>query len=157
MLCVVSGQTVVHSESSKPSRMTLPRNWLSDIACPNWFTSRKSGAGEFPTEVPRSMFGFDWAATLSGLVALIAVPEDADEVDADEHPASAATPRAAASSASAPRRRRLGRLSGVPKFTPASPPARSQPVSLPGTRLLQGVVVRGYRASRSGTPAGGAS
>jgi hypothetical protein len=70
------------------------------------------------------MFGFDWAATLSGLVALIAVPEDADVVDADEHPASAATLRAAASSANAPRRRRLVRLSGVPELTPASPPAR---------------------------------
>ena len=45
MLCVVSGQTVVHWESSNASMTTLPRNWLSDIGWPNWFCSWKSGAG----------------------------------------------------------------------------------------------------------------
>ena len=41
----MSGQMVVHSESAKARMTTLPRNWLSDIGWPNWFTSRKSGAG----------------------------------------------------------------------------------------------------------------
>ncbi len=62
MLCVVSGQTVVHSESSKASITTLPRNWLSDIGWPNWLTSRKSGAGTPPRELPRSRFGLASAA-----------------------------------------------------------------------------------------------
>ncbi len=62
MLCVVSGQTVVHSESSKASITTLPRNWLSDIGWPNWFRSRKSGAGLLPSEEPRSRLGLSIAA-----------------------------------------------------------------------------------------------
>src|ERR1700683_4554110 len=57
MLCSVSGQTVVHSESSNDSMTTLPRNWLSDIGWPNWFTSRKSGAGRSPRELPRARLG----------------------------------------------------------------------------------------------------
>ena len=62
MLCVVSGQTVVHWESSNASMTTLPRNWLSDIGWPNWFCSRKSGAGRAPSEVPRSRLGLSIAA-----------------------------------------------------------------------------------------------
>src|SRR5215469_10934087 len=62
MLCVVSGQTVVHSESSNASMMTLPRNWLSDIGWPNWLRSRKSGAGVPPSEDPRSRLGLPIAA-----------------------------------------------------------------------------------------------
>ena len=62
MLCVVSGQTVVHSESSNASMTTLPRNWLSDIGWPNWFCSRKSGAACPPSEVPRSRLGLSIAA-----------------------------------------------------------------------------------------------
>ncbi len=70
MLCVVSGQTVVHSESSKPSMTTLPRNWLSDIGWPNWFTSLMSGAGSAPSELPRSRFGFISAAVDAGLACM---------------------------------------------------------------------------------------
>ena len=62
MLCVVSGQTVVHSESSNASMTTLPRNWLSDIGWPNWLRSRKSGAGLLPSEDPRSRLGLSIAA-----------------------------------------------------------------------------------------------
>ena len=62
MLCVVSGQTVVHSESSNASMTTLPRNWLSDIGWPNWLRSRKSGAGLSPSEDPRSRLGLSIAA-----------------------------------------------------------------------------------------------
>src|SRR5512140_1686590 len=62
MLCVVSGQIVVHSESSNASMTTLPRNWLSDIGWPNWLRSRKSGAGLLPSEDPRSRLGLSIAA-----------------------------------------------------------------------------------------------
>src|SRR5258707_15400541 len=62
MLCVVSGQIVVHWESSNASTTTLPRNWLSDIGWPNWFCKRKSGAGRAPSEVPRSRLGLAIAA-----------------------------------------------------------------------------------------------
>src|SRR5271157_5555458 len=62
MLCVVSGQTVVHWESSNASMTTLPRNWLSDIGWPNWFCSRKSGAAVPPSELPRSRLGLSIAA-----------------------------------------------------------------------------------------------
>src|SRR6266487_994000 len=62
MLCVVSGQTVVHSESSNASMTTLPRNWLSDIGWPNWLRSRKSGAAFPPSEDPRSRLGLSIAA-----------------------------------------------------------------------------------------------
>src|ERR671922_1269109 len=64
MLCVVSGQTVVHSESSNASMTTLPRNWLSDIGWPNWFRSLKSGADCPPSEDPRSRLGLPLAAAL---------------------------------------------------------------------------------------------
>src|SRR5215472_15770374 len=62
MLCVVSGQMLVHSESSNASMTTLPRNWLSDIGWPNWLRSRKSGAGCPPSEDPRSRLGLSIAA-----------------------------------------------------------------------------------------------
>src|SRR6478735_2384868 len=62
MLWVVSGQTVVHSESSIASMTTLPRNWLSDIGWPNWLRSRKSGACLPPSEDPRSRLGLSIAA-----------------------------------------------------------------------------------------------
>src|SRR5215831_20184590 len=82
MLCVVSGQTVVHSESSNPSKTTLPRNWLSDIGWPNWLVSVKSGAGDVPRSVPRSMFGFDCAAVPA--VLLSPGPAPAPGPDADD-------------------------------------------------------------------------
>src|ERR1700742_3084517 len=84
MLCVVSGQTVVHCESSNPSITTLPRNWLSDIGWPNWLVSRKSGAATSPIDEPRSRLGLLSAAVLdpaAGLPAVLAEPE--------LHPASA--------------------------------------------------------------------
>src|SRR6266550_792292 len=62
MLCVVSGQIVVHSESSNASMTTLPRNWLSDIGWPNWLRSRRSGAGLPPSEDPGSRLGLFIAA-----------------------------------------------------------------------------------------------
>src|SRR5215469_13761830 len=73
MLCVVSGQTVVHSESSNPRITTLPRNWLSDIGWPNWFVSLMSGAGVLPSEEPRSRLGFASAAAFAA--------SDADPAD----------------------------------------------------------------------------
>src|SRR5215467_12331302 len=65
MLCVVSGQTVVHSESSNPSITTLPRNWLSDMCWPNWFVRLISGAGWLFSDVPRSRLGLASAAALA--------------------------------------------------------------------------------------------
>ena len=62
MLTVVSGQTVVHSESTKARTTTLPRNWLSDMGWPNWLTSRMSGAARLPSEVPGSRSGLAAAA-----------------------------------------------------------------------------------------------
>src|SRR6185437_5208448 len=89
--CVVSGQTVVHSESSKPSRTTRPRNWLSDIGWPNWLTSLKSGAALPPRELPRSRLGFSIAAALAGFVVAAPAPccPDACELADDEQAASA--------------------------------------------------------------------
>src|SRR5882757_4821318 len=83
--CVVSGQTVVHSESSKDSRTTRPRNWLSDIGWPNWLTSLTSGAGLLPRAVPRSRLGFSIAAALTELTGDDPVADDPD----DEQPATA--------------------------------------------------------------------
>src|SRR6201996_3446456 len=97
MLCVVSGQTVVHSESSNPSITTLPRNWLSDIGWPNWLVSRKSGAVTPPSDEPRSRLGLFSAAALDpavGMLAVLAAPEP--------HPVSAANaPRAATAQSAA--------------------------------------------------------
>src|SRR5271165_1445576 len=111
MLCVVSGQTVVHSESSKPSMTTLPRNWLSDIGWPNWFTSLMSGAGCRPSELPRSRFGFISAALAAGLACM---PPDDMPVDEPElalalapHPASAVSTLSMTAAASAPRGRNV--------------------------------------------------
>src|SRR5215469_4670004 len=83
MLCVVSGQTVVHSESSNPSMTTLPRNWLSDMCWPNWFVRLISGAGWLFSEAPRSRLGLASAAALAVL--------DAEGCPGDDepHPASA--------------------------------------------------------------------
>src|ERR1700744_5498142 len=84
--CVVSGQTVVHSESSKDSRTTRPRNWLSDIGWPNWVTSLTSGAGLLPRGVPRSRVGVSIAAAFPGFAAGCPVAWDPDD---DEQPATA--------------------------------------------------------------------
>jgi len=100
MLWVVSGQTVVHSESSKPSMTILPRNWLSDIGWPNWFTSLMSGAGCRPSELPRSRFGFISAALATGLACM---PVDEPELALAPHPASAVSTLSRAVAASAPR------------------------------------------------------
>src|SRR5215467_3511015 len=89
MLCVVSGHTVVHSESSKASMTTLPRNWLSDIGWPNWFRSRKSGAGFPPSEEPRSRFGLSSAAVSDPADCVL--PDDGPGGD-ELHPARAAVP-----------------------------------------------------------------
>src|ERR1700722_9434308 len=96
--CVVSGQTVVHSESSKDSMTTLPRNWLSDICWPNWLTSVRLGAGLSPAEEPRSRLGFSIAASLFALVDDCAPddcadPPDGHEAEGEQPPtASAAAP-----------------------------------------------------------------
>ena len=87
MLWVVSGQTVVHSESSNASMTTLPRNWLSDIGWPNWLTSLMSGAGCAPSELPRSRFGFISAALEVGVACASAA-----ELALVPHPAEAAIP-----------------------------------------------------------------
>ena len=83
--CVVSGQTVVHSESLKARMTTRPRNWLSDIGWPNWLTSLMSGACKPSSELPRSRLGFCRAALSAALRADVAVPED--ELDDDAQPA----------------------------------------------------------------------
>src|ERR1700761_1317294 len=61
MASVVSGQTVVHSESTNPSSTALPRNWLSDMGWPNWLVSLTLGAALVPSDVPRSRLGLDAA------------------------------------------------------------------------------------------------
>src|SRR6185437_13059416 len=88
--CVVSGHTVVHSESSKDSTTTRPRNWLSDIGWPNWLTSLKSGAGLLPSEEPRSRLGFSIAAAFAELDGEDAGADGAAPDDpGEEQPASA--------------------------------------------------------------------
>ena len=64
MLSLVSGQTVVHSESVNATITTLPRKSLSDMRWPNWFTRLKSGARTPPRDEPGSRSGFAaaWAA-----------------------------------------------------------------------------------------------
>src|SRR5579859_6222680 len=101
MLCVVSGQTVVHCESSKPSMTTLPRNWLSDIGWPNWLTSLMSGAGAEFSELPRSRLGFISAAVEPGLAAM---PPGELVLALVLHPATAVS---AAATASMPRVRNV--------------------------------------------------
>src|ERR1700683_3045454 len=95
MLCVVSGQTVVHSESSNDSMTTLPRNWLSDIGWPNWLTSLMSGAGWEFSELPRSRFGVISAAAEAGLVWAT------DELALVPHPARTEIPASMLSRAAA--------------------------------------------------------
>ncbi len=85
--CVVSGQTVVHSESLKARMTTRPRNWLSDIGWPNWLTSLMSGACSPLSELPRSRLGFCMAAWLAAPMA--GMPDAADELDDDAQPAAA--------------------------------------------------------------------
>src|SRR5271156_4401799 len=105
MLCVVSGQTVVHSESSKPSMTTLPRNWLSDIGWPNWLTSLISGAGREFSELPRSRFGFISAAVEAGLACM--PPSEPVLLALAPHPASAVSTLSRAAAASVPRVRNV--------------------------------------------------
>src|SRR5437773_1477834 len=57
MLTVVSGHTVVHSESTNARMTTLPRNCCSDIRWPNWLSSVMPGAGCLPSELPGSRAG----------------------------------------------------------------------------------------------------
>src|ERR1700744_3219885 len=66
MASVVSGQTVVHSETTKLSSTALPRNWLSDMAWPNWLVSLPLGGAGRPSEGPRSGWGWDGAAQDGG-------------------------------------------------------------------------------------------
>src|SRR6516162_6407536 len=87
MLCAVSGHTVVHSESWNDSMTTLPRNWLSDIGWPNWFSRAMSGAGCPPSELPRSRFGFISAAPDTAAPGM-----PAGELALVPHPASAVSP-----------------------------------------------------------------
>src|SRR5260370_37837706 len=129
MLCVVSGQTVVHWESSKASMTTLPRNWLSDIGWPNWFRSRKSGAGPEPSEVPRSRLGFAIAAE-SGPVACEPAggPADGDPAPHPARPGSAPTAPSTARAHSARRARHLliAFIAG-PAYCGRAAPARPTP------------------------------
>src|SRR5580692_5897279 len=130
--CVVSGQTVVHSESSKDSMTTRPRNWLSDIGWPNWLTSLMSGAGLPPSEVPRSRLGFSMAAALAEFTGGCPAAWD----PAEEQPATARAAMTARPASQFARRVLL-----VPRSMPARlsqiDPSRCQP---PGTTLLQAVV-----------------
>src|SRR6185437_13412837 len=107
MLCVVSGHIVVHSESSKASMTTLPRNWLSDIGWPNWLTSLKSGAGLSPSEVPRSRLGFSSAAAFAEFAWEGAEPCDAGACDPDDEQPATASAAATAAPASHDARRVL--------------------------------------------------
>src|ERR1700728_5041408 len=115
MLCVVSGQMVVHSESATASITTRPRNWLSDITWPNWFVSLMSGADWSPSVEPRSRFGLASAAAIAE-----ALPACCDE-DGEPQPATT-TAAAAASSAVAAKPARVLRIG---EFTEneATPPA----------------------------------
>ena len=58
MLTVLSGQIVVHSESTKARTTALPRNWLSETREPNWLVSVKPGAAVPGRRVPGSTSGF---------------------------------------------------------------------------------------------------
>lgn len=62
---VVSGHMLVHSESTKASTTTFPRNWLSDVGVLNWLVRVKFGAGLPCSGVPGSML------TLNVPVALL--------------------------------------------------------------------------------------
>src|ERR1700753_3116203 len=112
--CVVSGQTSVHSGSSKDSMTTRPRNWLSDIGWPNWLTSLKSGAGLLSLEVPRSRLGVSIAAACAELIGDGPVAGDLDGCAADDE--QPATARAAATVRPASQVTR--RVVVVPRSTP---------------------------------------
>src|SRR6266568_8939020 len=144
MLCVVSGQTVVHWESSNASMMTLPRNWLSDIGWPNWFCSRKSGADRAPREVPRSRLGLSIAAEPG--------PPDCDPPDCDPpgceladvpvlHPARPGNPprtpsRATADSAARTRNLFIARTAYCRTFATSQPATAVCRISRPDHRGL---------------------
>src|ERR1700722_6061195 len=104
--CVVSGQTVVHSESLNARMTTRPRNWLSDIGWPNWLTSLMSGAFLPSSELPRSRLGFCMAAWLAALMA--DVPDPADEPDDDDAQPATASVAASARAANAGTRLIMG-------------------------------------------------
>ncbi len=124
MLCVVSGQTVVHSESSNDSMTTLPRNWLSDIGWPNWFVSRKSGAGRDPSEEPRSRLGLYIPAAFAAAVGeLAAVPEP--EPEPEPQPAAPARTPSTATAQSATRARNL--VIGKKAYCGSSPTITAPP------------------------------
>src|SRR6266480_3318943 len=95
MLTVVSGHTLVHSESTNASTTALPRNWLSAIRWPNWFSSRMSGARTPPSELPGSSAGLFAACIPPERPALSAAgaPEapDVHAASASPHAVSTAT------------------------------------------------------------------
>src|ERR1700761_8465066 len=99
MASVVSGQTVVHSESTNDSSTALPRNWLSDIGWPNWLVSLTSGAALLPSEVPRSRLGLEAAPLGPGAAAawLPPLPPLPPEQPASARAAAVTAPAAATS------------------------------------------------------------
>src|ERR1700759_4763682 len=145
MARVVSGQTVVHSESTNASTPALPRNWLSDMAWPNWLVSVTLGAALVPSDVPRSRFGLEAAALELGEAAA-ELPLPPLEQPARARAAATTAPPAAVST-----RRRAGRAGrpGRAGFRPVRLRRtwfrRSGEVSLATMvpRLLRGVVVGG--------------
>lgn len=64
---VVSGHSVVHSESSNASSTTLPRNDRKDTGSPNWSLSVKLGAGR-SNAVPGSNSGLLANASLCAVL-----------------------------------------------------------------------------------------
>src|SRR6185437_9325407 len=69
MLTVLSGQIVVHSESTNARTTAWPRNWRSETGAPNWLVSVKPGAAVPGRRVPGSTSGFAAAWPASGLAA----------------------------------------------------------------------------------------
>src|SRR6266702_1494769 len=61
MLTVLSGHTVVHSESTNATTTALPRNWRSETCEPNWLVSVKPGAAVPGRVVPGSTSGLEAA------------------------------------------------------------------------------------------------
>src|SRR5271169_39734 len=91
MLCVVSGQTVVHWESVKARITTLPRNALSEIRWPNWFVSEKSGAAMPPSGDPGSRFGLAAACCADPAIGCCPLPPLAEPQPAAATAATAST------------------------------------------------------------------
>src|SRR6202012_1759137 len=100
MASVVSGQTLVHSESTNPSSTALPRNWLSDMGWPNWLVSLTLGAALVPSDVPRSRLGLDAAALELGEAAAGGPPPPLLEQPARASAATTTAPAAAVSARS---------------------------------------------------------